>query len=432
MSDINIEKDDQATQEMLDMMSELSDDLGETPEISTEVESDHALETEENLPSISETPDEISDDESSLNLEDIDALMAEIDTDVETQVEVVTPSEPPIPEDTELDTELDNELDAAADENATETDRIEEALPQESSAHLAAKDLDSDTVETSSMEEMEDIEAFMEQAPSSVELDDQLENEINTEASLTAIADEPESLSADEQPLEADTISDEPLEMDALDDIESIDESLPVETDNSPEDESNLSEDVMEAEQSETDEMTAIETESLPETIDDSLPDTDAMDDSIENTDVDQDTANDTETMNTELGDNDSDNPIVELAAQSVSSMEDAIQIDQEIQEIASQVKNTAQEATQLALATSQKAHASAEKTQQAIEATFAAAERAFEAAKNAGYNIDLEALETQLSPADITQLLTEIQDKNRRLKEINQNIQTRIAELKA
>ncbi len=111
--------------------------------------------------------------------------------------------------------------------------------------------------------------------------------------------------------------------------------------------------------------------------------------------------------------------------------MEEAIEIDQSIQEIASEVKETAQQATQLAIATSEQAQASAEKTQQAIEATFAAAERAFEAAKNAGYSIDTDSAES-ITSEEVDQKLQAIKDKNSHLKSVNVSLKKRIAGIKS
>jgi hypothetical protein len=137
-----------------------------------------------------------------------------------------------------------------------------------------------------------------------------------------------------------------------------------------------------------------------------------------------------------EATDNDNDgaqdNPsLLAQAADSVEHMQQAIDIDQEIQEIATEVMGAAQQATALAIATTQKAHASAEKTQKAIEATFAAAERAFEAAKAAGYSLESQGVNSALSSTEIDSQLMQIKQKNQQLKEVNRALRQRINELK-
>ena len=116
---------------------------------------------------------------------------------------------------------------------------------------------------------------------------------------------------------------------------------------------------------------------------------------------------------------------------QAVDAMEESIQIDQEIQDIASKIQGSAQEAVQIAILTSKQAQQSAEQIQQAIEATFIASERAFEAAKEAGYPINPDNINPQQPPAEMIEQLQQIEEKNKQLKEINLNLKQRISELK-
>jgi len=114
----------------------------------------------------------------------------------------------------------------------------------------------------------------------------------------------------------------------------------------------------------------------------------------------------------------------------SIQAMEEAITQDQEIQTIAQSVHATATEAIKVSLATAQKAQERTQATQKAIEATFAATERAFEAAKNAGYELDLAALEAPISSEELTKKLDTIKQKNIELQNINQELKARVANL--
>lgn len=114
--------------------------------------------------------------------------------------------------------------------------------------------------------------------------------------------------------------------------------------------------------------------------------------------------------------------------AEGIQVMEEAIALDSEIQSIAQAVHSTAGEALKVSLATAQKAQEHTQTTQAAIEATFAATERAFEAAKKAGYELDLQALQTSMSPDELQQQLADIKQKNIDLQTTNTALKARVA----
>lgn len=124
---------------------------------------------------------------------------------------------------------------------------------------------------------------------------------------------------------------------------------------------------------------------------------------------------------------NKENNSTIEQTNIAIAEMEKAISTDKEINQISLHVHEAATEATRIALETAQKAQESSEKVQKAIEATFAATERAFKAAKDAGYELDLVALDTPLSEENIQHQLTQIKAKNKALKTQNQSIKLRV-----
>lgn len=449
MSEIDLEKDDKATQEMLSMMGNITPEMSDSLE---DFDADDLLNALDELPSIEADQDETQDVYSSketddnddtetdsladlgIDLDDLDSLMAEAASEVETEVEV---KEPPqevssAGDDIDLDSldlddldgldDLDNldDLSESAAETALEVNSegseinlddidlnefTEDAgTPNENSDEVTAEmdNIDLDNLDLDNLDNLADT--ALETENNTTELDDVDTSDLDDDIDL-------DNLDLDDLDNLADTTSEttEPddgnNDMPDLDDIdlEALDraeEELPIDQagieDTDIEDDLSIEDDVEHI--SETSEM--------------------------ENQDTNQMHATE-EISNDDLS-------LIDQASQSVSAMEEAIGLDQSIQNIAQEVKTTAQEATQLALATSKEAQASAEKTQHAIEATFAAAERAFEAAKKAGYTVDLTQLNSNQNTEEVAAQLAEIQEKNTHLKSVNESIRARIAEMKA
>ncbi len=133
MSDINIEKDDQATQEMLAMMGEITEEMDAAlKEHPPEQQDDDLLNALDGLPDELEkkSPPSITEeevpDENSLNLEDIDAIMSDIDDDTETSIEVSPPLTPP--DETTNSPMPSNENEASKDTDIQMNPELEETL----------------------------------------------------------------------------------------------------------------------------------------------------------------------------------------------------------------------------------------------------------------------------------------------------------------
>ncbi len=337
MSDINIEKDDQATQEMLDMMGELSEEMDSTLQSKDSVQTDELLNELEGLPSEleAEPPATIEviepDKETPLDVNDIDSLMAEINEDTETSIETSPPSITTAPKTIE---------------------------------NTASKDAD-EHMEPPVIEDLEN--------PSIVEDEDNLE--ATTPDEISDLEDQSGTQNTDNIQ-ETDDIPDTETEMDSITNEDNI---------------APPSEDI--ADISATDDESSEPQEQTEST--------------------------------------DQAEQLISQTQQAVDTMKEAIQIDQDIQEIASSVHGNAQEAIQIAISTSEQAQQSAEQIQRAIEATFVASENAFSAAKNAGYHINLDDINAEKSTSEIIEQLQEIETKNKQLKEVNQNLKQRISELK-
>ncbi|WP_019556671.1 hypothetical protein [Thiomicrorhabdus arctica] len=473
MSDLNTEKDDIATQEMLDMMGELPEDQAEIPDDLTDIDMDDLLNSLDEFESEADNSIEVAttpaDDTSAIDLEDIDSLMGEVESDHDMEIDVND-----TPNNTPPETQNAILADTLATEDETEQmENIDEKA--DISSNQASKDIDLDGIE--------DIDTVMEQIDSthssessditdktpeattepSNEVSDEIAHATNDEMTdLDEVGDIDEMMAELDLPAEAEPtdhsnvidedatptdlpeeeaadtpeeVSPETIETDNLDDLmsqaETVEEmdtgietlaeegsnEIPIDESIDMSMETELSTDEPDAEPLDNASSEANEPDKVDSSTLDVVEDEVTSDESADNTPHTDFEAN-------------VDNPIIEQSSQSVASMEDAIEIDQEIQGIASLVQNTAQEATLLALATSKKAHESAEKIQQAIEATFVATERAFEAAKNAGYTVELSELETQLSSPEIAKRLLEIQAKNKTLKAVNESLKARISDL--
>ncbi|WP_040725593.1 hypothetical protein [Thiomicrorhabdus sp. Kp2] len=417
MSEIDLEKDDKATQEMLSMMGNITPEMSDSLE---DFDADDLLNALDELPSIEADQDETQDVYSSketddnddtetdsladlgIDLDDLDSLMAEAASEVETEVEVKEP-------------------------------------PQEMSS--AGDDIDLDSLDLDDLEGLDDIDNLddlsQSEAETALEVDSE-GSEVNLDDidlnEFTEDAGTPNE-NSDEVTAEMDNIDLDNLDLDDLDNLADTTSETGSET-TEPDDGNNDMPD-----------LDDIDLEAL-DNAEEELPIDQA---GIEDTDIEDDVEHISETSETENSHlemvmenqdtnqmhateeiSNDDLSLIDQASQSVSAMEEAIGLDQSIQNIAQEVKTTAQEATQLALATSKEAQASAEKTQQAIEATFAAAERAFEAAKKAGYTVDLTQLNSNQNTEEVAAQLAEIQEKNTHLKSVNESIRARIAEMKA
>ncbi|MGM0541125.1 MAG: hypothetical protein ACQEQR_01650 [Pseudomonadota bacterium] len=451
MSDLNTQKDDLATREMLEMMGELTEEQAELPADLSDIDMDDLLNSldesqgDTDEPKKSDTTakpspaDDADNDSNALDLEDIDTLMAQAESDSETEIEVAETTHEAI---SENQNDIQNELlgDAVADEDDIEKMKSGDHEADPSSTQ-ASKEIALDDIEDTT--DIDTLMAQMESTQSSEPADTSnnvMDNEVTEPENADSADNIDEIMAKFDQPADA-----EPTDSHEIDEDTDTGDKTSIEP--TKEEMADLTEDVS-PESSAIDDLIAqadkvkemdTGSDTPAQEVTDETPIPEPSIESDANQSVDE-----TIEINTEMdsGENESisdktadiemnnDNQMSEQASQSVVSMEEAIEIDQEIQEIASQVQNTAQEATLLALATSQKAHESAEKIQQAIEATFIAAERAFEAAKNAGYSIDLSELETQLSSPEISERLLDIQAKNKSLKATNKTLKARILDL--
>ncbi|WP_127470330.1 hypothetical protein [Thiomicrorhabdus aquaedulcis] len=356
MSTINLEKDDLATQEMLSMMGEL--------------------------------PDNAQDD--ILDLDDIDALMAQVSAEKETTADISVP--------------ITNEI-AQLDDNEDNSD-------DDFDIDALLNSVTQNNPSTSSLTNT----ALLETLPDSLEDEfaDSLNDEIEIESTSTPTAQENINVTDD-----IDDLDDMDVALDEAhdDSLAKTDVENSLTTDSPGLVTSDLALDDKTNEDYELLEMTLAETstnqssnQSTNELTHEAIPAVAEL--SQDNTNAE-------------------DRTLIEQTAHAVSIMETAIGIDQHAQQLAQQVVQSAQEATQLALATTAKAQASAERTQKAIEATFAAAERAFNTAQKAGYSLNETGLENEFSLDELTQQLDVIREKNQRLKEINLSIEARLADLK-
>ena len=517
MSEIDLEKDDKATQEMLAMMEESNDSLDEAGSLDADdlLEALNALPEDEvpiSVPSATEEmtmmdiPDDLmvddltkditsskelesaisedTDFDDPLNIDDLDALMAEANNEVETEVEIqdiepVSDLPPPSPEEGEALDEIEALLDDAesaldAEETSTEVNMddidlsdldIADLETPTTEAEPAIDDIDLDDLDIADLEtpteaepaiddidlddlDMVDLETPTESEPAidDIELDDLDMPDLETPTEAEPAIDDVDLDDLNMTDLEASTkaepaIDDVDLGGLAIADLETAAEADPAIGDIDLGD-LEMSEMEMSSEEASAQDIELEDELATMDAIDENLPelseDTETAEtpieeeqdlpDEMENIVAAEEIADSTAIMTS----NEDDLALIEQTGASVSSMEQAIELDQSIQSIAKEVQQTAQEATLLAIETSKQAQASAERTQQAIEATFSAAERAFEAAKNAGYSVDLSSLENPPNPQELSLQLAEIQEKNRHLKTINESIKARIAELKA
>ena len=386
MGDFNI---DDMDLDLDDLDSELTAETNESPTTSksesvTDAEAVTSDETEA-LPNI----EEVNLDD----LEDIDAMLAGMELSEDSDLDKETSLDELDLDDLNLDEmEIENVVDPESTDELT-LDETESTLAEPGLPELEETPLDSSA------------DSPIEPLDTEVSMDlDELANSTEDDDMDTSLSDELENDASDE----LDDLVD-------LEGLEALEESETELQQAEPNNESEMAETVLDE---------AISTVA-PEPTDEELTSNPPMN---------------SETLETEARskvvpsnqDSDSnDSEVVEQAAQSIETMEEAIGIDQEIQAIASEVSQTAKEATLLAMATTQQAHASAERTQKAIEATFAAAERAFEAAKNAGYSLELDGLDSALSSEEINQQLASIKAKNEKLQAVNLSIKTRISEMK-
>jgi len=376
MADNDLNKDNLATQEMMEMMGELSGEISDSLDNLDDIDTDELLSALDNLPS-----------ESNAELEPTQVLNSSYKTEDDIDIETID--------------DLDNlDLDSLMDEENNKLDSKVE-IQHTDTDNAVTLDADIDISELNDladidMEAIDDLEVSTED--SDALLDDielpQLDD-LNLGDFETASVDEKNEIN---EPIESETDIDVPLDEISVDELDGIDFDL-----------SSAAKDEMAAE------------ELVKDFAEDSI-----ITDNPEEANVSQELDSPVKETNS----SDDDLAIIQYTNDSVSNMEEAIEINQTIHEIAIQAKQTAQEATQLALATSKKAQNSAKQIQNAIEATFVAADRAFEAAKKAGYSIDLSEIEDTNSD-EIANEITTIQEKNAHLKLVNESLKARIAKLK-
>lgn len=113
-----------------------------------------------------------------------------------------------------------------------------------------------------------------------------------------------------------------------------------------------------------------------------------------------------------------------------IDQMQEALELKDDTDEIASSLKETAKDVTKLAAATALQAQEAADQVQKDIQNTFIATERAFETIKKAGYLIDSSNLD-ELSDDELNEKLEKITQRNNELKQANEAIKQRLAALK-
>ena len=115
---------------------------------------------------------------------------------------------------------------------------------------------------------------------------------------------------------------------------------------------------------------------------------------------------------------------------QAIDIMKEALQMNEQMQQLAAKADATAQEASKVALATAKKAQQMALATQQQIEAQFANAQAAFEEVAQAEIPISADQIESLNEASDMDDLYNELQQKNQMLADANKDIASRLATL--
>lgn len=421
MSNIDLEKDELATQEMLAMLDdgvEKSDDntASDTDQTSEDgIDMDDILNSIEAVENESES-EEIEDIQSAsddaldlvtedANTDDLDALdeLAEIDAlaqesvaetpdEAEDLMAAMQQAEPTTIESQEFDSELDEELhDNLLSEESTESPEnfeMQSNNSEETTENPTAEmdDLNLELPDDLITEQQTDVEEAAFQEDEDIDFPEQetmetSESEPFTEENETIVEDIPEetNLTAEIQ-TEAET---EAGDSDIIDEALSVEESI----------------DAIESPSGETAHNEMPSTEEMPA----------PAGNNYENT----------AEANTQL-------------QSALDQMMEAIQMNEKMQQYAKQVEATTIKATQMALATAQKAQSQALQTQETIEASFAAAENAFETAQDSGYQLESQELEkfADTTSTEMEAFLSEIREKNRSLNETNQRLAERLASI--
>ncbi|WP_130537645.1 hypothetical protein [Thiomicrorhabdus indica] len=421
MSNIDLEKDELATQEMLAMLDdgvEKSDDntASDTDQTSEDgIDMDDILNSIEAVENESES-EEIEDIQSAsddaldlvtedANTDDLDALdeLAEIDAlaqesvaetpdEAEDLMAAMQQAEPTTIESQEFDSELDEELhDNLLSEESTE-----------SPENFEMQSNNSEETTENPTAEMDDL---------NLELPDDLITEQQTDVEEAAFQEEEDIDFPEQETME--TSESEPF----TEENETIVEDIPEETDLTAEiqteaeteaGDSDIIDEALSVEES----IDAIESPS-GETAHNEMPSTEEMPAPAGNN------YENTAEANTQL-------------QSALDQMMEAIQMNEKMQQYAKQVEATTIKATQMALATAQKAQSQALQTQETIEANFAAAENAFETAQDSGYQLESQELEkfADTTSTEMEAFLSEIREKNRSLNETNQRLAERLASI--
>lgn len=120
---------------------------------------------------------------------------------------------------------------------------------------------------------------------------------------------------------------------------------------------------------------------------------------------------------------------LVDETNQSVDTMSESIELEKQSHDIIDQLSTTAQMTTKVALSTAQKAQSSTENAQQAIEKTFAAIERARQITQEAKYQIDMQTLK-EYDNVQLDAVLNQVKQRNQELQKTNNELAERIAKL--
>lgn len=389
MSNIDLEKDELATQEMMAMLDEENQQEDQTSEqsASEDLDVDDLLGSLDALEKESETEETESVDDSGLD----------------TDMDMIT--EDPVDEITnELnDIELPDSPEAS-EEAATDMEQMSAELELPEPTSIETKEFDHE------LDEKLHDDLLNDQADNAPET---AETEINDDLDdiMSEVSEETPSTEAGLE----EAVSEETLDLDLDLDVATASESDTLETD--PLSEANQTEETPDL----TDNLDAMDPVSMAGTVEESIEELSSTEMAEEITPVEE-----TAEFEPPASDTSSENEL----QQALTVMMEAIEMNKQMQQYAQQLDATSVKASQVALATAQKAQAAALETQKKLEANFAAAEKAFDTAQSAGYSVSDEEIEKFSEPSQMDQYLAEIQEKNRSLHEANEQIAQRLASI--
>lgn len=418
MSNIDLEKDDLATQEMLAM-------LGETDDSATGIPAED-LDMDDLLSSIEAVENQTEMEESELVADslmdtDLTEVSEEVDpmSELDELAELTADSDLELPSDMDLATDMEAALENDSEDELLDTD----ALSMQDSLADDSMDILDGLAEPTSI----DNEEF------DSELDEGLHD--NLLSTQTADSTEMDELAIQELAIEEpnDDSIDDAIEdsMEALEE-QALDTDLGSDTDFGEQEQEEIAEDTL--------------AEDVLDNLDDSDPlmsSSSAQESMAElATAADDDLINDDEAatpLQTDFSTTESDvdasaaNRATEQLQNALSQMLEAIKMNETMQEFAAQVEATTLKATKLAMATAQKAQSEAMRTQETLEANFAAAQSAFDTALDSGYQLQSEELEkfSEVSSSELDAFLSEIHARNQSLNEANQKLAERLAMIK-